>query len=172
MSRLLSSKPARTVISVWSWFVLGAALFFIVPLVGLIRLATWRDAGRYRAGLMFRKVAVVHHPLVEMIGGPMTGRVWGGQAAARALAEGGVDLVLSGHVHAPFVWPYPFAGGAAHAVGAGTLSVRERGVAPSFNLIEADAGEIRVVAQGWTGSRFEPLRSWAVDRRRQNARPG
>ena len=118
------------------------------------------------------KVAVVHHPLVEMIGGPMTGRVWGGQAAARALAEGGVDLVLSGHVHAPVVWPYPFAGGAAHAVGAGTLSVRERGVAPSFNLIEADAGEIRVVAQEWTGSRFEPLRSWAVNRRRQNARPG
>jgi len=117
------------------------------------------------------KVAVVHHPLVEMIGGPMTGRVWGGEAAARALAEGGVDLVLSGHIHAPFVWAYPFAGGCAHAVGAGTLSMRERGVAPSFNVIEADAGEIRVIAQGWTGSRFEPLRSWAVNRRQQSARP-
>jgi 1-acyl-sn-glycerol-3-phosphate acyltransferase len=63
VSRLLSSKPARTVISVWSWFVLGAALFTIVPIVALIRLATWRDAGRYRAGLMFRKVAVVHQKL-------------------------------------------------------------------------------------------------------------
>lgn len=118
------------------------------------------------------RVAVVHHPLVEMIGGPMTGKVWGGEAAARAFAEGGVDLVLSGHIHAPFVWPYPFADGCAHAVGAGTLSVRERGVAPSFNIIEADAGEIRVVAQGWTGSRFEPLRTWAVNRRQQSARPG
>jgi hypothetical protein len=49
--------------------------------------------------------------------------------------------------------------------------MRERGVAPSFNVIEADAGEIRVIAQGWTGSRFEPLRSWAVNRRQQSARP-
>ncbi len=117
------------------------------------------------------KVVVVHHPLVEMIGGPMTGRVWGGEAAARALAEGGVDLVLSGHIHAPFVWSYPFGDGRAQAVGAGTLSVRERGVPPSFNVIEADAGEIRVVAQAWTGARYEPLRTWSVDRRQQNARP-
>lgn len=128
----------------------------------------WLDAAPADA----LKVVVVHHPLVEMIGGPMTGRVWGGQAAARALAEGGVDLVLSGHIHAPFVWPYPFGDGGAQAVGAGTLSMRERGAPPSFNVIEADAGEIRIVAQAWTGSRYEPLRTWSVDRRQQNARPG
>jgi 1-acyl-sn-glycerol-3-phosphate acyltransferase len=63
VSLLLRSKPARTVISIWSWFVLGVALFVLVPTVGLIRLATWRDAGRYKAGLMFRKVAVVHQKL-------------------------------------------------------------------------------------------------------------
>jgi 1-acyl-sn-glycerol-3-phosphate acyltransferase len=51
------------VLSIWSWFVLGAALFFMVPLVGLIRLATWRDEGRYQAGLMFRRIAVVHQKL-------------------------------------------------------------------------------------------------------------
>jgi len=118
------------------------------------------------------KVVVVHHPLVEMIGGPMTARVWGGARAAQVLSESGADLVLSGHIHAPFVWPYAFADGRSHAAGAGTLSVRERGVPASFNLIEADEREIRVVAQAWTGSRFEPSRSWAVNRRRQNARPG
>ena len=60
MSRLLSSKPARTVLSVWSWFVLGVTLFVVVPVMGVIRVATWRDEGRYKAGLLFRKVAAVH----------------------------------------------------------------------------------------------------------------
>jgi len=111
------------------------------------------------------KLLVCHHPLTEMIGGPMTGRVRGGEAAARALADGGVDLVLSGHIHAPFVWPYPFADRRTHAVGAGTLSVRERGVPAGFNVLEIDAREVRVVAQAWTGSRFEPARTWSVERR-------
>lgn len=118
------------------------------------------------------KIVVCHHPLVEMIGGPMTARVWGGEEAARTLAEGRVDLVLSGHIHAPFVWPYPYGDGCTHAVGAGTLSVRERGVPPGFNLIEADEDQITVTALAWGGSHFEPFRTWSIDRRRQNARPG
>ncbi|WP_304170596.1 metallophosphoesterase [Phenylobacterium aquaticum] len=109
------------------------------------------------------RLLVCHHPLMEMIGGPMTGRVWGGPAAAQRLAEAGVALVLSGHVHAPFVLPYPFAGRTA-AVGAGTLSTRERGCPASFNLIEIEADELRVVAQGWTGQGFQPLRSWGLSR--------
>lgn len=133
---------------------------------GQVSAAQTRDAlaalGGEPAGTL--KIVVCHHPLAEMISGPMTGRTWGGEAAARAFAEGGVDLVLSGHIHAPFVWPYPFGAGRCHAVGAGTLSVRERGVAPSFNLIEADAAEIRIVAQSWTGSHFEPSRTWSLDR--------
>ena len=63
VSRLLRSKLARSVLSVWSWFVLGVAVFVIVPLVGLIRLVTWRDQGHYRAGYMFRQIAVVHQKL-------------------------------------------------------------------------------------------------------------
>ena len=111
------------------------------------------------------RVVVVHHPLTEMIGGPMTARVWGGEAGARAMAEGGVDLVLSGHIHAPFVWPYAFGDGRTYAVGAGTLSVRERGVPPSFNVVEIDRAAIRIAALAWTGSQFEPYRTWSVDRR-------
>lgn len=111
------------------------------------------------------RVLVCHHPLVEMIGGPMTAKVWGGEAAARSLSEGGVDLVLSGHIHAPFVWPYPYGDGRSHAVGAGTLSVRERGVPPGFNVLEIDEAQVRVVAQCWRGSHYEPSRTWAVDRR-------
>src|SRR5207342_2935230 len=65
------------------------------------------------------RIVVCHHPLTEMIGGPMTGRVWNGEAAARDFAEARVDLVLSGHIHAPFTWPYAFGDGRTYAVGAG-----------------------------------------------------
>ena len=111
------------------------------------------------------RVLVCHHPLIEMVGGPMTGRVWGGEAAARAFAGAGIDLVLSGHIHAPFVWPYPFGDRRTYAVGAGTLSLRERGCPAGFNLVDIERAAIRIAALGWTGSRFEPYRTWSVERR-------
>jgi 3',5'-cyclic AMP phosphodiesterase CpdA len=111
------------------------------------------------------RIVVVHHPLIEMLGGPMTARVWGGESAARLFAERKVDLVLSGHIHAPFTWPYPHGDGRTYAVGAGTLSIRERGVPPGFNVVEVDEGCFRVTALAWTGSRYEPFRTWALDRR-------
>jgi predicted phosphodiesterase len=126
-----------------------------------------RDAARW-----FQQVApecfrilVCHHPLMEMIGGPMTAKVWGGEAAAKSFAEAKVDLVLSGHIHAPFAWPYPFDDGKTYAVGAGTLSVRERGVPPGFNVVEIDGAAIRIAALAWTGSHYEPYRTWSLDRR-------
>lgn len=112
------------------------------------------------------RIAVVHHPLIEMLGGPMTAKVWGGEPAARAFAEAKVDLVLSGHIHAPFTWPYPYGDGRTYAVGAGTLSVRERGVPASFNIVEVEDACFRVKAMGWTGSHYEPFRTWNLDRRR------
>jgi 3',5'-cyclic AMP phosphodiesterase CpdA len=111
------------------------------------------------------RILVCHHPLTEMIGGPMTARVWGGEAAGRAFAEGGVDLVLSGHIHAPFLWAYPHGDGRTYAAGAGTLSVRERGVPAGFNLVEIERAAIRIAALAWSGSRYEPHRTWSVDRR-------
>jgi len=111
------------------------------------------------------RVVVCHHPLAEMIGGPMTARVWRGASAAKAFAHAGVDLVLSGHIHAPFTWPYPYADGRTYAVGAGTLSVRERGVPAGFNVVEIERAAIRVAALCWTGSHFEPYRTWSLDRR-------
>lgn len=111
------------------------------------------------------RIVVVHHPLIEMIGGPMTARVWGGERAAETFAEAKVDLVLSGHIHAPFAWAYPHGDGRTYAVGAGTLSIRERGVPPGYNEVEVEGGCIRVTALAWTGSRYEPYRTWALDRR-------
>ncbi|HYD97919.1 MAG TPA: metallophosphoesterase [Alphaproteobacteria bacterium] len=111
------------------------------------------------------KLVTCHHPLMEVVGGPMTGKVWGGAAAAQALAECRVDLVLSGHIHAPFALPYPFGDCRTYAAGASTLSVRERGVPAGVNIVEADDKEIWVKAQAWTGSHFETWRTWALERR-------
>ena len=112
------------------------------------------------------RIVACHHPLTEMIGGPMTAKVWGGPAAARDFAEAGVDLVLTGHIHAPFTWPYAYGDGKTYAVGAGTLSIRERGgVPPSFNVLEIEGAAIRIAALGWMGSHYEPYRTWSVDRR-------
>jgi hypothetical protein len=95
----------------------------------------------------------------------MTARVWNGEDAARDFALARVDLVLSGHIHAPFVWSYPWGDGKTHAVGAGTLSVRERGVPPGFNVVEIEGAAIRIAALQWTGSHYEPFRTWSLDRR-------
>jgi len=115
------------------------------------------------------RVALCHHPLMEVVGGPMTAKVRGGGAAVGILARGGIDVVLTGHVHTPFALPLPCEDGKSYAVGAGTLSVRERGMPPAFNIVEWNDETINVTAQAWSGSVFEPLRSWTLSRR---AAPG
>lgn len=111
------------------------------------------------------KIVACHHPLVEMLGGPMSGEVHGGHDAALAFSAANVDLVLTGHVHAPFALPYPGGDGRTWAVGASTLSLRERGVPIGFNCIEIEDEHVRVTALAWTGSHFEPWRTWSIDRR-------
>ena len=111
------------------------------------------------------RVLVCHHPLVELPDAPMTGRVRGGRTAAEAVAEAGVDLVLTGHVHSPFALAYPFGDGRTYAVGAGTLSLRERGVPAGFNLIDVEQAAIHVAALSWNGVGFEPTWNWSLDRR-------
>ena len=134
---------------------------------GQISLAQVRKAiGRMRAGGPGDlKLVTCHHPLMEVVGGPMTGNVWGGSKAAEAFTLAGADLVLTGHIHTPFVHAYPFGDQRTYAVGAGTLSTRERGVAPSFNSLEIEAECITVTAMSWQGRRYEPFRTWRVDRR-------
>jgi hypothetical protein len=100
-------------------------------------------------------------------GAPVSGGVHRGDAAARALAEAGTDLILSGHLHTPFARPLPY--GACHVVGAGTLSQRLRGTPAAYTVIEAEAEEITVTARGWTGARFETLRTWGLSRRAAGA---
>ena len=86
-------------------------------------------------------------------------------AAAKACAAAGVDLILTGHLHVPFAEALPFGDRRTYAIGCGTLSLRERGFPPSFNLIETEPDCVRVTALGWTGSHFQAERTWALDRR-------
>ena len=111
------------------------------------------------------RVVACHHPLIEAVGAPVTGGVHRGHEAAERMAALQVDMILTGHVHNPFAVPLPFGDERTYAVGAGTLSVRVRGTPPSFNAITVEEGCVRVVAMGWTGSHFEPYRTWALDRR-------
>lgn len=111
------------------------------------------------------RILACHHPLVEMIGSPMTGDVKRGDAAAAIFAEAGVDLITTGHVHIPFALPIDLSDRCSYAIGCGTLSHRERGAPPGFNRIDWDARTITVTAMAWTGTRFEPHQTWHLPRR-------
>ena len=111
------------------------------------------------------RIVGVHHPLVEVAGSPVTGDVHRGQAAARILCEGSVDLILSGHVHNPFAVSLPFCDGRTYAVGAGTLSLRTRGAPPGFNVLNVSPEAVQVTAMAWTGGRLEAWRVWDLPRR-------
>jgi Icc protein len=89
------------------------------------------------------KVFALHHHLVPV---PGTGRerntVWDSGDVLALLGEAGVDLVLSGHKHVPFVWLL----NDLLVVNSGTVSShRLRGyVRPSYNLLEVTRDRIVV----------------------------
>ena len=111
------------------------------------------------------RVIACHHPLVEAIDAPVSGGVHRGGDAAHQLANLGVDLILTGHVHNPFAVPLPYGDHRTYAVGAGTLSLRLRGAPASFNCVSYEPDCITVTTLGWTGSAFEPWRTWGLPRR-------
>lgn len=147
---------------------------------GAINLAAVRTAAEeIRVATKALKVMVCHHPLIEPGDASVTGGVRYGAEAAGILAEAGVDLILTGHVHDPFALSVSGAeaggqeGGKtrnperAYAVGAGTLSLRTRATPAGFSLIDVDADTIKVSSLIWTGSDFHPATVWTLPRRAQ-----
>ena len=97
------------------------------------------------------KLVACHHPLVDA-DTDGSGSTRGGRRALAALAEAGVDAVLSGHVHDPFDMMVDAGGRAIRIIGAGTLSERVRATAPGFNRLDWSAGEglrVSVRVQGY-----------------------
>ncbi len=113
------------------------------------------------------RIVGCHHPLLDMPGAPVSGGVHRGARAAEMLALGGVDLVLTGHVHVPFAAPLGYGDGRTYAIGASTLSTRLRGAPPGFNVVEWDAAEVRVTALGWDADArdWTTWREWSLPRR-------
>ncbi len=63
----MKSTFARTVFSIWSWFVLGVVIIVWTPMVAIVRLVTMPfDKGAYAAGYLFRKLTVVHERLTPL----------------------------------------------------------------------------------------------------------
>ncbi len=105
-----------------------------------------RLAERDLAGDAGFRIFVLHHHLVSI---PGTGRerniVWDAGDVLHSLRDAGVDLVLAGHKHVPYIWPV----GDTLIVTSGTgASRRTRGDAPpSYNLLEIDGRSIEVTVR-------------------------
>jgi 3',5'-cyclic AMP phosphodiesterase CpdA len=111
------------------------------------------------------RIATCHHPLVEVRGEPITARVRGGHAAARRLVSAAADIVMTGHLHTPFVEALPYGDQRTYVVGAGTLSLRLRGVPPGFNVLDIAGDQLTVTALGWTGRDLDVQNTWEVELR-------
>ncbi len=131
----------------------------------------WIEEGFERAADL--RVFVSHHHLVPV---PGTGRernqVLDAGDVLALLRKCGVDLVLSGHRHVPYVWP--IAG--MLLVHSGTVStLRTRGFPhPAYNLIRVDGGRISVelcVPGGERRSLGEYPRDWPVELSARDADP-
>jgi 3',5'-cyclic AMP phosphodiesterase CpdA len=133
---------------------------------GAVNLAAIRQvASEMKPAKAALKVLVCHHPLIETRSVAVTGGVHRGEAAALILAEAGIDLILTGHVHNPFAVALPHSERLTYAIGAGTLSLRTRGTPEGFSIIEAHAAKIKISALAWSGSVYEPFMSWSLPRR-------
>jgi 3',5'-cyclic AMP phosphodiesterase CpdA len=101
------------------------------------------------------RVVVLHHPIWALRASDEANLVRGHREAIAAWTAAGVDLVLGGHIHLPYVHALPAAPGIcpAWAVQAGTaLSARVRdGVPNSVNVLRCGGGVLprRCVVERW-----------------------
>jgi 1-acyl-sn-glycerol-3-phosphate acyltransferase len=106
--RLTTSPVARTVLSVWSWLVLGVVVLAWFPMVAVVRLVTAPfDPGRYAAGLLFRKLAVAHQRLNPLWTFRVTGTVPDDPRRPYVVVsnhESFVDILLISHLPFEMKW--------------------------------------------------------------------
>lgn len=126
-----------------------------------------RRLARARPGQ--RRLVMVHQPLVVTRPEDEKNRLHGNAAALQAWGAAGVDLIIGGHIHLPFVLPLD---GGGWAVQAGTaVSSRVRaGAGNSVNLIHIDAAASeRAVVERWD---HDPAQGEFVPGERHRLLPG
>ena len=106
------------------------------------------------------KMIAVHHPLIYPPISPLQKETEHGPQALKRLSELNIDVVLSGHVHAPFTLERQPDETEIMSVGSGTLSVRRRNKPASFNHIMIDAGIIQVTEIFWQDGKFSTADPW------------
>ncbi len=93
------------------------------------------------------RIVAAHHPLHgPLVDGPSS--TIGGNDALHSLIEGGMDAILTGHIHTPFDQHRENLGCGTQVIGAGTLSTRLRhGAPPSYNVLTCDAGTRKITVE-------------------------
>jgi 1-acyl-sn-glycerol-3-phosphate acyltransferase len=104
----MESKVVRSVLSVWSWFLLGVLVLVFTPIVGIIRLVTMPfDKGAYAAGYVFRKLTPIHSALSPLWKFSTSGTLPDDMRrpyVAVANHESFVDILLISHLPTEFKW--------------------------------------------------------------------
>ncbi|PRB84231.1 metallophosphoesterase [Pseudomonas sp. MYb185] len=118
------------------------------------------------------RIVLLHHPVRAVQGSDVANLLVGREQALPAWVDAGMDLLLAGHIHLPYMVPLEDRGGnpRAWSVQAGTgISQRLRGATPnSVNLIEyqASAGQRQCHIARWDYAReqqsFVQVRKTAV----------
>lgn len=104
----MHTKFVRSILSVWSWFILGSLVLIFTPMVGLVRLVTMPfDKGAYAAGYLFRKLTVIHSRLTPQWEFTTSGTLPDDMRrpyVAVANHESFVDILLISHLPTEFKW--------------------------------------------------------------------
>lgn len=115
------------------------------------------------------KLVVTHHPFIPPPHGTGIELVGRAALAIPIMAEGGVDLMLSGHLHQGYAGDirahYPLAQRAMIAVQAGTAtSGRTRSEPNAYNWLTIEPHRMTVAVRAWNGRNFASLNVSAYNR--------
>jgi 3',5'-cyclic AMP phosphodiesterase CpdA len=91
------------------------------------------------------RLFLAHHPLIDRDRSNVPERTRNGTMAAARLAQARIDLILTGHTHAPLIAPLQSGDGLTYQVHAGTaFSTRLRGAPASLYLIDIHADHFAI----------------------------